>query len=271
MTYPNRPADDEASVLHWREAGVAHIRFNRPQALNAIDSVMAQGFLRACGDIADDAQVRAVWVSAEGRAFMAGGDLAEMRRDPIPVAQSLIAGMHGGLRLLAGLDAPVIASVHGAVAGGGLGLMLGCDLVLAAEGTRFGIAYPLIGASCDCSTSWGLPRVVGLRKALELALLAENFDAAEALRLGLVNRVVPAAELDSETRKMVQRLAAGPTLAFGHLKRLMRASLQNDLDSHLDAEAAGFQACAGTPDFAEGVSAFLDKRAAQFTGRWAGR
>ena len=267
MSYPDQPKDRSAAVLCWRDAAVAHLRFNRPQALNAIDTRMAQEFHVACQAIAKDAQVRVVWVSAEGRAFMAGGDLTAMRSDPLPVAQALIAGMHGGLRLLAGLQAPVVASVHGAVAGGGLGLMLGCDLVIAAEGTRFGIAYPLIGASCDCSTSWGLPRLVGLRKALELALLAENIDAAEALRLGLVNRVVPAADLAMETERVVRRLADGPTLAYGHLKRLLRASLQNALDEHLDAEAESFLACAQTGDFAEGVSAFLDKRAAAFSGR----
>ena len=209
-------------MQHWREGAIARIHFNRPQALNAIDTAVAAGFLRACEDIAADVGVRAVWLSGEGRAFMAGGDLAEMQRDPQPVAQALIAGMHGGLRLLATLDAPVVASVQGAVAGGGLGLTLGCDLVIAAEGTRFSMAYPQIGASCDCSTSWGLPRIVGLRKALELA--------------------------------------------FGHLKRLMRESLQNDLDTHFDAEAAGLQASAATEDFAEGVAAFLGKRTPRFRG-----
>ncbi len=267
MRYPEQTDDPNAVVLCWRDGAVAHLRFNRPQALNAIDTRMAQEFHLTCQVIANDSQVRAVWVSAQGRAFMAGGDLSAMRSDPLPVAQALIAGMHGGLRLLAGLQAPVVASVHGAVAGAGLGLMLGCDLVIAAEGTRFGIAYPLIGASCDCSTSWGLPRLVGLRKALELALLAENIDADEALRLGLVNRVVPTSDLAMETQRMVRRLADGPTLAYGHLKKLMRASLQNGLDEHLEAEAEGFLACAQTSDFAEGVGAFLDKRAAAFSGR----
>lgn len=266
MTYPNRPGDAGSPVLHWREDAIAHIRFNRPQALNAIDVAVAQGFLKACADIANDPRVRAVWVSAEGCAFMAGGDLAAMRSDPQAVSQALVAGMHGGLRLLASLQAPVVASVQGAVAGGGLGLILGCDLVVAAEGTRFGVAYPLIGASCDCSTSWGLPRLLGLRKALELALLADTLDAAEALRLGLVNRVVPPNDLASQSEQMVRRLASGPTQAYGHLKRLMRASLQNDLDTQLDAEAAGFFACAETRDFSEGVGAFLQKRSPAFTG-----
>ena len=266
MSYPQR-AEPAGSVIHWRDGAVAHIRFNRPGALNAIDTALARGFLRACEDIAADPQVRAICLSAEGRAFMAGGDIAEMQGDAVPVADALIAGMHGGLRLLATANAPVVASVQGAVFGGGLGLVLGCDLVIAAEGTRFGVAYPLIGASCDCSTSWLLPRLVGLHKAMELLLLADTLDADEALRLGLCNRVVPAAALAAETATLVERLAAGPTQAYGRLRRLVRASLQSDLDTHLDAEAAGFRACAATADFAEGVGAFLAKRPARFEGR----
>lgn len=268
MNYPEQPVGGsaEANVLHWRDGGVAHIRFNRPKALNVIDIAMASGFLRACTDIANDPAVRCVLLSGEGRAFMAGGDLAEMRADPKVVAEALISGMHGGIRVLAGLNAPVVAAVHGAVAGGGLGLALSCDLIVAAEGTRFGVAYPLIGASCDCSTSWSLTRVVGLKKATELALLAETFVADEALRMGLINRVVPAAQLMTEAAALAQRLAQGPTQALGQLKRLLRASLRNDLGTHLDAEAEGFLACATTADFREGVDAFLDKRAARFSG-----
>lgn len=266
MPYPAKPA--EGSVLHWREGAVAHIRFNRPQALNAIDTSMAAGFLRACEDIAADPAVRVVWLSAEGRAFMAGGDIAAMSADPVAVSDRLIAGMHGGLRILARLDAPVVASVQGAVAGGGLGLVLGgADLIVAAEGTRFGVAYPLIGASCDCSTSWSLPRLVGLHQALELALLADSIDAAEAQRLGLCNRAVPAGELEAETRKLVDRLAAGPTRAYGRLRRLIRASVETGFSAQLDAEAAGFREGAASEDFREGVDAFLAKRKPNFQGR----
>lgn len=268
MTYPEKPTgtDAQATVLCWREGAVAHIRFNRPKALNAIDGTMAAGFLRACQAIAADPAVRVLCLAGEGRAFMAGGDLAEMREDPIGSSENLIAGMHAGIRLLAGLQAPVVAQVHGAVAGGGLGLMLACDLVVAAQGTRLSVAYPLIGASCDCSTSWGLPRAVGLRKATELALLGDTIEAAQALALGLVTRVVPQDRLAAETDTLVQRLAAGPTQALARLKKLLRSSLDHDLDTHLDAEAAGFAACAATADFREGVSAFLDKRPARFTG-----
>lgn len=265
MTYPDQSPD--GSVLHWRSGAVAHIRFNRPQALNAIDRGMAAAFHQACQDIAADPQVRAVLITGEGRAFMAGGDLDEMRADPQQAAAQLIAGLHGGIRLLTALQAPVVCAVQGAVAGGGLGLMLACDLAMAAEGTRFGVAYPLIGASCDCSTSWGLPRVLGLRKAMELALLGDNLEAAEALRLGLVNRVVAKDSLAAEAEALVQRLAQGPTHALGHMKQLLRSAMERGLDAHLDKEAESFTQCAGTADFQEGISAFREKRAARFQGR----
>ncbi|HEX5805284.1 MAG TPA: enoyl-CoA hydratase-related protein [Macromonas sp.] len=267
MSYPQRSADATQAVHYWRDGAVAHIRFNRPDALNAINVPVAQGFLAACRAIAADPEVRAVLITGEGRAFMAGGDLAAMQADPQAGTLKLIDGMHGALRLLADLQAPVVASVHGAVMGAALGVILGCDLVIAAEGTKFGFAYSLVGACCDCSTSWGLPRVVGWRKAMELALLAEPFDAAEAQRLGLVNRLVPAAALAAETDALMQRLSSGPTVAFGLLKRLMRSSHTHDLPTHLDMEAAGFMACTGTQDFAEGIGAFLERRKPVFTGR----
>ena len=266
MSYPERENDPKSSLLCWREDGLAHLRFNRPDALNAIDLSMANDFLAACQTIAADPQVRAVHISAEGPAFMAGGDLVAMRADPVSVSRTLIRGMHGGLRLLAGMRAPVIASVHGAVFGGGMGLMLACDLVVAAEGTRFGMAYPLIGASSDCSTSWGLVHLLGLRKAMEFALLADVIDAPEALRLGLVNRVVPGSALREEGESLARRLAAGPTQAYGNLKKLLRSAARSELGPHLEAEESAFLECAQTADFIEGVEAFLEKRKPRFAG-----
>jgi 2-(1,2-epoxy-1,2-dihydrophenyl)acetyl-CoA isomerase len=206
-------------------------------------------------------------LSGEGRAFMAGGDLPSMRADPVNATAALIAAMHPAIEILADLSAPVIASVHGAVAGGGLGLAMACDLIVAAEGTRFNLAYTRIGTSSDCGTSWGLPRRVGLRKALEMALLCEPMDAAEALQAGLINRVVPVAELAAYTDAMARQLEASAPLALGHLKRLMRQSDRHDLHSQLQAEATGFAACASSADFAEGMAAFFDKRAPVFHGR----
>ncbi|RZI43203.1 enoyl-CoA hydratase [Herbaspirillum sp. HC18] len=259
--------DANKPLRYWRDGAIAHIRFNRPEVLNAIDLPMANGFLAACEAIAADPDVRVVVMSGEGRAFIAGGDLAAMRGDPVGIARALIKPMHTGIAILAGINAPVLASLHGAVAGGGLGVALACDLAIAAEGTRFNLAYVNIGTSADCSTSWALPRLVGMRKAMEIALLGETFDAAEALRLNLVNRVVPAADLQAETLKMAQRLADGPPLALGRLKRLVRESLNRDLQSQLDAEAEGFAACAATADFTEGVAAFFEKRPARYQGR----
>lgn len=258
---------DAGGLQYWREGAIAHLRFNRPQALNAIDAALAEAFLRACEAIAADPRVRVVWMTGAGRAFMAGGDIAAMARAPEAVADSLIPGMHGGLLQLAALDAPVVASVQGAVAGGGLGLVLGgADLIIAAEGTRFAVAYPLLGASCDCATSWALPRRVGLHKAMELALLGDTVEADQALQLGLCNQVVAAAELESCSRALVERLAAGPTRAYGQMRRLIRSALQHDLQTHLDAEAAGFRACAASADFRTGVAAFLAKQPPHFEG-----
>lgn len=254
-------------LIFRRDEGVAHIRFNRPEVLNAIDVAEADAFLAACRNVAADPGVRVVVLSGEGRAFMAGGDLAAMRQSPAATADALIQRMHEGIRLLAALPAPVLASLHGVVAGGGLGLALACDLAIAAEGTRFNLAYVNVGTSCDCSSSWALPRLVGLRRALEIALLGETFDAAEALRLGLVNRVVPAQALAAETDRLARKLAAGPPVAMGKLKQLMRASFDRDLADQLDAEAASFRHCAGTRDFTEALDAFFEKRPARFEGR----
>lgn len=257
----------DAPVRTWRDAGVAHIRFNRPAALNAIDLALARGFLGACESVAHDPSVRVVVLSGEGRAFMAGGDLVELQRAPVNVSSTLIEHMHAAIRILVGLPAPVIASVQGDVAGGGLGLALSCDLCIAAEDTRMSLAYHQIGASPDCGTSWGLVHALGLRQALHFALVGGRLLAADALRLGLVNRVVAADALAQETAGVAARLAAGPTAAFGRTKRLLRAAGGASLATQLDAERDAFVASAATTDFLEGVDAFLGKRAPVFTGR----
>ena len=257
----------EPVVQLLRDGAVATLVMNRPGALNALDVPTARAFHAACIALAADAGVRAIIVRGEGRSFGVGGDLAAMRVDATTVAAQLIDAMHAGLLLLAEMNAPVIASLHGAVAGGSMSLACACDLAIAAEGASFNLAYTRIGASSDLSSSWHLPRLVGLRNAMQIALLSDTIDAAEALRLGLINRVVPAAELQRETMLLAQRLADGPTLAHGRLKRLLRQSFDNDLPTHLDAERAAFTASTQTQDFAEGLAAFFGKRAAQFEGR----
>lgn len=256
--------DESDALIVGRDGGVATLQFNRPAVLNALDRAAAQAFVHACRELAADQSLRAVVVSGAGRAFMAGGDLAELQADPTGAALGLIGPMHEAVVLLAEMRAPVIAAVHGAAAGAGMSLALACDFCLAAEGTRFSLGYVKIGISCDLSGSWSLPRLVGVRKAIEIALLGESFDAAEALRLGLVNRVLPAEQLQAQALELAQRLARGPAQAIAQLKRLLRTSLEHDLRGQLDAERIAFLGCAAGPDFAEGVAAFLAKRPPRF-------
>jgi len=255
-----------SAVRSWREQGVAHIRFNRPAAFNAVDAALAQGFAAACRELVGDASIRVVVVSGEGRAFMAGGDLQALQADPVGAAQALLPAMHEALTILTELPAPVIASVQGLVAGGGLGVALAADFCIAAEGSRFHFAYPVIGASADCGSSWSLVRHVGLRRALEIALLAQPLEAAEAVRLGLVNRTVAAEHLEQETAALARQLAGGAPLALGAIKRLLRSAGDHDWAGHLQAESRAFAACAASVDFREGCAALLERRAPQFRG-----
>lgn len=261
-------SERSAAVLSGLDGPVATIRFNRPSALNALDQDMAECFLAACRAIRAARGVRVVLIAGEGRAFMAGADLSRFQADPVAAAgtaRALIEPLHEALAILCELGPPVVASLHGAVAGPGASVALACDLALAAHDVRFNLAHARIGASPDAGASWSLPRVVGLRKAMELMLLADTVDAAEALRLGMVHRVVPAFTLADQTAQLVWRLARGPTLAYGATKRLLRASCGRDLRTQMDAERDALCACAASADFAAGVEAFLGRRAAAFT------
>ena len=250
-----------------RDGAVATLRFSRPGALNAINVPMAQALLAAVRQLAADASVRAVVLCGAGKGFMAGGDLATLRANPVQGAADLLGPLNEAVQVLATMNAPVIAKVHGVAAGAGLSLMLQADFVIAAEGTRFNLAYINLGTSCDVGASWALPRLVGLRNALEIALLGDTLTASDALRLGLVNRVVPAEHLDTATDTLIERIAQGPTLAYGAMKRLMRASFDRDLDTQLIAETAAFAGCAATEDLRAGIEAFFEKKTPVFEGR----
>lgn len=256
----------QAPVLLERDGAVAHLILNRPEQLNAVDEAMALAFHRACETLHHDPSVRAVVLRGAGRCFGAGGDLSAFRAEPLTAAKAIIEPMHSGLQLLAGLNAPVIASLHGSVAGGSLSLALGCDLAIAADNAKLNLAYVKVAASCDVGGSWHLPRLVGLRRAMEIALLGQTYDAAQALAMGLVNQVVAADALATATAELAQRLANGPTQAHGRIKRLLRASHENDLPTQLDLESEAFQASTGTADFAEALDAFFNRRAPHFTG-----
>lgn len=262
------PTPDDVVLLNV-EDGIARIRFNRPAALNAIDEGVAHGFLVACEAVSQRSDVRVVVMSGAGRAFMAGGDVRKMREagaNAAPLVDGLLSQLNPALLLLTNLPVPVLASLNGAVAGAGVGVALAADLAIAADDLQLNLAYARIGATPDAGATWMLPRLVGLRRALEMALLTGTYDAAEALRLGLVNRVVPSAALEAETDALACKLASGPTLAHGRAKHLMRAAFDATLAEQLEAERITFKESTRTADYMEGVAAFVEKRPPRFSG-----
>lgn len=260
----------DAPLIVEAEGPIATLTLNRPKALNALDIPMAEALEAAVLALQQKQDLRVIILKGAGRGFMAGGDLGVIQRGltegPAPV-DAIMLPLHRTLARLAEMPQPVIASLHGPVAGAGMSVAMATDLAIAADDAKFTLAYTRVGTSPDGSASWHLPRLVGLRKALEIALLADTIDAHEALRLNLVNQVVPAADLASATQALAQRLAAGPTQAYGRIKRLLRESADRDLPSQMNAEREAFHQSMKTQDFAEGVAAFLRKRAPTYQGR----
>ena len=263
-----------SDVITEREAGVVTLTLNRPEARNALSDDMIRSLDAAFASGERDESVRAYVIRGAGDHFMAGGDVkwlyasrnkpAEERRND---TERMVHPLHLLIYRMRRAPQPIIASMRGAVAGFGMSLMLACDLAIAAEDAFFTLAYCHIGLSPDGSATWSLPRSVGTRKAMQLALLGERFPAPEALRLGLVNRLVSPASLDEETVKLAQRLASGPGLAIAHTKRLINASLDHTLETQLQMEGVAVADCMSSEDLKEGVTAFVEKRAARFMGR----
>lgn len=248
--------------------GVAHLRFDRPERMNVLDIETAEAFLAATRTLLDDPAVRVLLVSGAGRSLMAGGDVKGFHgeADKPAFIQATIDPLHAALKALAASDIITIVAAHGRVAGAGVSLVAWSDLALASDDASFTLAYCRIAGVPDCGGSWALPRAIGLKQALAMALLNEPLGAEDALRMGLVNRLVPAGDLDAEARTMANRIAAGPRQSQGRTKALMRNAFETPLAEQLDAEKAAFMACAADPDFAEGVSAFLERRTPDFTG-----
>jgi 2-(1,2-epoxy-1,2-dihydrophenyl)acetyl-CoA isomerase len=272
---PTKESVMAGTVILEVSDGVATLTLNRPAALNAFSIEMMKDLARAVADLRARQDVAVVVVGGAGEHFMAGGDIKDFAQQLALSAPARLASFKAMIEQyvnatvtgLQDMHQPVIARVRGACAGFGLSLVLGCDLAVCADDAKFTTAYAGLGLPADGGVSYFLPRVVGSRKALELLLLAERFDAGEALQLGLVNRVVPAAGLDTEVARLAARLKAGPRQAYGEIKRLLQASFDTRLESQLESEAEAFARCSATPDFAEGVRAFLEKRKPEFGGR----
>lgn len=255
-----------------REGAAAWVTLNRPDALNALDTALKQTLRAALEELAADDAVRAVALTGNGRAFCVGEDLRgweQLYRDGgTPAFRDVLEELYAPtVRLLAGMPKPTIACVNGPAAGAGLGLALACDLRVASDTAVLKLAFGGIGLVPDAGTTYHLPRLVGQAKALELTLLDDPVGAEEALRLGLVSRVWPAASFQTEAAALVARLATGPTVAFAQSKRLLRESQERTLADALGAESDAQATAGASDDHREGVLAFLAKRPPDYQGR----
>jgi 2-(1,2-epoxy-1,2-dihydrophenyl)acetyl-CoA isomerase len=232
---------------------------------------MGRELLEVADRLASDRGVRVVLLGGNGAMFSAGGDIDLFSSTPAPELpgrlRSMIDDYHLAIERLTEIDAPVVAVVRGAAAGGGLGLVCAADFVVAAEDAVFTLGYSGIGLTADGGNSWYLPRLVGMRRAQEMFLLNRRLTAAEALEWGLVSRVVPADAAEQEGAEMAARLASGPTRAFGGVRRLLRQSLETGLRDQLAAERASIVETSATADAREGIAAFSERRRPHFTGQ----
>jgi 2-(1,2-epoxy-1,2-dihydrophenyl)acetyl-CoA isomerase len=249
--------------------GLAHLTLNRPKAANSFNLDLAREFLETATICAKDSAIRAVLLTGAGRMFSAGGDLKNFAaaEDRIPERVAATAdALHAAILKFARMNAPMVAAVNGPAAGAGMSLVCMTDMALAAESASFTMAYTASGLSPDGSSTYFLPRVVGMRRARELMLTNRRLSAAEAHAWGIVERVVPDDDLMAEAEKLARALASGPTLAFGAVKKLLLESQTAQLEDQLDAETSAIVSMTRTSDGREGVAAFREKRKPSFKG-----
>ena len=249
---------------------IARITLNRPDAANAINVDMARDLMHAALQCDEDPTVRAVIISGTGRMFCAGGDLKSFAVQGENLAYHLkevTTYLHAAMSRLTRMDAPIVAAVNGTAAGAGMSLACACDLVLAAESARFTMAYTRAGLTPDGSSTYFLPRIVGLKRALELTLTNRLLSAQEACEWGIVTRVVPDANLQAEADTLAAQLASSATGALGAAKRLLHSGWTETLETQMELETRAIAARAYTADGREGITAFLEKRAPKFTGQ----
>jgi len=258
-------------VLTSIDGAVARITFNRPEVRNAVNHDMLVTIREFLKRIEGNTAVRCIVLAGAGEHFMSGADVGNFK-EPLGTPkeqrrrdfEARVQSTGGLFMVLERMPQPVVASVRGAVAGAALGFVAGADFVVCGSNSIFVLAHVRIGACPDGSSTYYLPRTLGVRKAKELAILGNKLGAEEARQAGLVNFVVPDAEVASATEDLVKKIIEAPRRSVQWAKRLMNESLDNPIERQLQLEAQGFGECAGSDDFAEGVSAFLEKRAARF-------
>jgi 2-(1,2-epoxy-1,2-dihydrophenyl)acetyl-CoA isomerase len=260
------------SITYEVAAAVGTITLNRPKALNALNRQITEELHQVLAEAATDAAVRCLLITGIGRGFSAGADLTQLedsyrKGEPVPLGDMLRDGYNKIILPIVHMEKPVVAAVNGVAAGAGASLALACDFRIASDQARFFQAFIKVGLVQDSGASYFLPRLIGMAKAMELAMLGPIVDANEAFRLGLVTKVVPHDQLMDEARTFCEALASGPTRALGLSKRALYFGAGNDLEHTMDYEADLQAQTALTADHMEGVKAFLDKREAKFEGR----
>ncbi|HEV8458988.1 MAG TPA: enoyl-CoA hydratase [Methylomirabilota bacterium] len=256
------------TILVDRADGVATVTLNRPEARNAIDVRMRAELAGAFDELEADETARAIILTGAGGHFSAGGDVKTMvKRHTAAEGRARVESLNRFVLRLFNFPKPTIAMVDGFAVGAGCNIALGCDIVLASDRARFGEVFAKIGLVPDGGGTWLLPRLVGLAKAKELVFTADIIDAAEALRIGLVNRVVPAPELEATTRALAARIAAGPPGTLALAKSLLNRASTTELAAALELEAFAQGQAISSEDHAEGVRAFLEKRSPKFQGK----
>lgn len=258
------------TILFSVANNIATISFNRPNAMNTFNQQMGEELEAVTEQVRIDQSIRAVVLRGTGQLFMAGGDIHFFYEtlDKMPAGvMKIVRTLNASIINLMRMPKPVLASVHGSVAGVGVSLMMACDLAIAAADTKFTMAYSALGISPDGGASYNLPRLVGVRKAMEWLLLSEKFDAATAKNHGLINWIVPPEAIEVESAKLLARLAAGPTHSYAEVKRLMHKTWKNSLETQLEQEGDAFESCSKTADFKAGVTSFVQKSKPSFQGK----
>ncbi len=256
------------TLIVERANGIATIVMNRPEARNALDLVMRREMLGVLDEIEADPTSRVVILTGAGGHFCSGGDVKTMRKPHTAAEGRGRVGMLNKMVLrLVNFPLPTIAMVDGYAVGAGSNLALCCDLIVASDRAKFGELFCKIGLAADGGGTWLLSRVVGMARAKELVFTGDVIDAAEAARIGLVNRVVPAAALETTTRALAEKIAAGPPLALRLDKEMLNRAASTDLAAALEVEAFSQGLAIASEDHKEGVAAFFDKRPPKFTGR----
>jgi 2-(1,2-epoxy-1,2-dihydrophenyl)acetyl-CoA isomerase len=257
------------SIEYAVRGGVARLTLNRPDAGNAVDLQLARELSDATLALSEDRSVRSVLLTGAGRNFCVGGDLRSFssRGDDLPAhLREITMYLHAAVSRLDRLSAPVVVAVQGSAAGAGMSLACGGDLVVVGPSTRFVLAYTRIGLSPDGGASWLLPRLVGLRRSLDLALTNRPLTGEEAVAWGLATTIVADDDVVPEAERLAVELATGPTTALAAAKRLLRDSADTTLETQLEHESIALAANAGTADGREGIAAFLEKRPPRYTG-----